>query len=899
MDPLLHSRHFRRVMTVLIVAAVIAASGIRLSPFSESEQGISQALSTFLLQQDTYLMHDGDTLNRTVIVPEGTYLVVKSDQLNINANVKVSGSGGFVVENGAVLVLENVNFSSTDEDRSTPVFYVYGDMVMNDGTIGNFSCLSAGSDSDYGKGGAAAICVVDGTFTMNGGAIFNNSNITTKEAAFGGALRAEGENAAVIINDGKISGNEVLSSAVVTDSSTVGANALGGAIAVTEGASLTIRGGEISDNTAGSHEANADGADNSICSGNGGGIAVYSSSSDAISSIYLDGGSILNNKAYRTGGDKGTAWDSDQTYGGGIFSNSYTRAVLNSGRIAGNVSDDKGGGLFLDCDRSYGGASFQNTLVTGNEAEVVGGGLWFCPDGEADMFSEAKSDGIAIFGNTTARRGTDGAGDDIYVSPRSGDTGVFLTESMPGGGSNVWYQDGGAGSSRTTDSSTRYTSSETVASAVLLQASAVTNKPSEQAIDSAAKSATVVITGNSATYGGGVGSNHYLIFGTPTEEEEEEHDVPSVTPEPEKISINVNKVWVGDAGTEATVHLLANGEEAASAVLNADNDWTYTFTGIDKTDSDGNEITYTLTEDPISGYASEVSGDASSGFTVTNTKKISIKVTKTWIGDAGTEATVHLLANGEEAASATLTEDTGWTYTFTNLDQADSSGNEIAYTLTEDAIDGYETGITGDAAGGFTVTNTRKIDIPVTVNWIRIEGTEATVRLLANGTEVDNATLTASTGWEYTFVDLDQVDSEGNKIAYSLTEDAVSGYATDVSGDASSGFTVTNIETVNVHVEKSWSQGLEESVTVRLIINGESTETTLTLTEYTDTDDNPSTNGWNGDFENLPKYDNDGNKITYYVSEDTDVGNMIFYKYEVVTMSDYYFIVVNSYRTSG
>ncbi|MGI6217845.1 MAG: Cna B-type domain-containing protein, partial [Coriobacteriales bacterium] len=839
-------------------------------------------------------MHDGDTLDSIVDVPEGTYLVVKSDQDDHDANVEVTENGGFVVENGAVLVLENVNLSGDENERSMPVFSVYGDMVMNDGAVKNFSSTSTGSSSNYGKGGVPAICVVDGTFTMNDGTISGNSNTTTKEVAFGGALRAEGEDATVIINDGKISGNTVLSSAIVPDDLTVTANALGGAIAITEGASISISGGYISDNTAGSHEANASDADYWVCSGNGGAIAVYSSSSDTISSLYLEGGTIANNNAFRTDGDAEVATLSkNKTHGGGIFSNSYTRAVFNSGMISGNTSDDKGGGLFLDCEKEYGGATFKNTLVSGNEAEILGGGIWFCPTGESYMFSESKADGIALFDNTTTVRDSYGAGDDLYVSPRIGDTGVVLTDTMPGGGSNAWYQDGGAGTMRTSNLSSRYSSSDAEETSTVLQASAAINRPSEEARDGAIDSATVLVTDNHSTYGGGIGSNHCLIFGTPTSEEEEEFNVPGESNVPGDstipgsndnfdsgtISINVDKVWVGDAADSATVHLLADGTEVASAELTADNNWSYTFTGLSKADSDG-DIEYTLTEDSLDGYDTDITGSADEGFTVTNTKLIDIDVTKVWVGDAADSATVRLLADGEEVANYTLTADDDWTHTFTDLPQADSDG-DIEYTLTEDSLDGYDTEITGSADDGFTVTNTKLIDIAVDKVWVGDASDSATVRLLANNEEVANYTLTADDEWTHTFTDLPQADSDGD-IDYTLTEDQVEGYSSTVTENTDGSFTVKNISEaeVGVRVVKDW-RGMPEAVTVNLYGQSGDEDAALvesvTLDGVADTLSSDSDTGieygeddaWVAVFTGLPKYDSQtGAEITYSVTED-------------------------------
>lgn len=799
---LFQQKRFRRLpacLAAMLSMTCLAACNTDGSMDSASAAETASSVSTDSAQEDdVFVLHDGDTLDSIVTVAEGEYLVVKSDDENQDAEVKVTGSGGFVVEKGAVLVLENVNLRSDGEERSLPVFSVSGDMIMNDGAVMNFSSTTAGFASNYGTGGIPAICVVNGTFTMNGGVISGNRNTTTEEPAFGGALRAEGSEAEIIINDGTISGNSVSSSAAVKGSLTVTANALGGAIAATEGASLTINGGELSGNTAGSHEANAEDAEYDVCSGNGGAIAVYSSASTAISSLYLNGGSIMNNNAYRTNGDAGsTAWTVNQTYGGGIFSNVYTTAVLTAGTIAGNNSDDFGGGLFLDCDKTYGGASFSNTLVTSNEASVLGGGLWFCPSGGADMFSEAKADGIAVFGNTTTRRGTDGAGDDLYVTPRSGSSGVTLTSTMPGGGSNAWYQDGGASTTRTSSSGSRYAASvsASIASVSLLKASAVVNMPTEEARDSATAAAKLVVKDNQAAYGGGIASNHYLRFGTPTPEEEAEHvtpqptpaptptptptATPTATPESEKVSIQVNVVWIGDEGNSATVHLFANGTETANATLTAASGWTYTFTNLDRTDSSGNTITYTLTEDAIEGYESDITGDAASGFTVTNTKKIDITVTKNWVrqdGDiaTGTEATVHLFANNIEVGSVTLTEANGWTYTFTNLDQADSSG-DIEYTLSEDPIEGYVTEISGDAASGFIVSNI--ISVTVSVSKIYDGGTtipsSVIIKLKINGALSNQSlVLSANTNWAGSFTNLPKYDVEGNLITYDVIEAA-------------------------------------------------------------------------------------------------------------------------------
>ncbi|MGI5887813.1 MAG: Cna B-type domain-containing protein [Oscillospiraceae bacterium] len=111
-----------------------------------------------------------------------------------------------------------------------------------------------------------------------------------------------------------------------------------------------------------------------------------------------------------------------------------------------------------------------------------------------------------------------------------------------------------------------------------------------------------------------------------------------------------------------------------------------------------------------------------------------------------------------------------------------------------------------------------------------------------------------------------------------------------------------NIELTSVHVQKQWSQGLEDYITVRLIINDVPSDTIITISAGTDTD---GSGGWNNDFEGLAKYDAEGNEINYYVKEEAiysgGVDCTAFYKNQVVPDSSnpYSFTIFNSYSTAG
>ena len=93
--------------------------------------------------------------------------------------------------------------------------------------------------------------------------------------------------------------------------------------------------------------------------------------------------------------------------------------------------------------------------------------------------------------------------------------------------------------------------------------------------------------------------------------------------------------------------------------------------------------------------------------TNTSTAKVDVPVEKRWVGPAADKAVVRLLAGGADSGkSVELNEAGGWKDAFRGLPKYDAQGAEIAYTVAEDAVDGYKAEISGDAQTGFTVTNT-------------------------------------------------------------------------------------------------------------------------------------------------------------------------------------------------
>ena len=255
------------------------------------------------------------------------------------------------------------------------------------------------------------------------------------------------------------------------------------------------------------------------------------------------------------------------------------------------------------------------------------------------------------------------------------------------------------------------------------------------------------------------------------------------------------------------MHLLADGTDTGKTLtLDAAGNWVGSFADLAKYNADGAEIAYTVKEDALPNYNSQTTGDAAGGFTITNvnTEKVTVPVEKKWDdadnqdGKRPVSVTVHLLADGVDTGQMlTLDVTNSWKDTFANLPKYTPLGAEITYTVSEDAVDGYTFAIAGDAATGLTVTNTHTpatTEVKVTKTWVGEKGSSVTVHLLADGVDTGKTlTLDAAGNWTGSFTDLPKY-KDGAEIAYTVKEDAVEGYTSEVTGDAATGFTVTNTE---------------------------------------------------------------------------------------------------------
>ena len=356
--------------------------------------------------------------------------------------------------------------------------------------------------------------------------------------------------------------------------------------------------------------------------------------------------------------------------------------------------------------------------------------------------------------------------------------------------------------------------------------------------------------------------------------------------------VTVTKVWSdannqdGKRPASIQVQLKANGVNSGAPItLNADNNWTYTWTGLAKMAA-GEEIQYTVVESGVpTDYTSSTSGDMDTGFTITNSyapEQTSVSVSKAW-DDANNQdgirpasVTVQLKANNVASGDpVTLSAANNWGHTWSGLNKM-ANGAEIIYTVAETSEhDGYEmASITGNAADGYTITNSHTpavTSVSVTKVWNDAENQDGIrpasvqVQLKANG-EPEGNPVTLSTTLTHTWNNL-PVNENGEEIDYTVEEVAVpSGYTKAVTGSAENGYTITNTHVpakTSVSVTKVWEDNNNEagsrpaSVTVQLKAGTVNSGAAVTLN---------ADNQWTYTWTDLDVYAN-GAEIAYSVDE--------------------------------
>ncbi len=541
-------------------------------------------------------------------------------------------------------------------------------VVMKGGVIRKNGIVVTGDTNGYHLTSSGVMLMGNARFDMSGGSIEGKSGYRGSAVLAYSEGEGDSQRAKFTMAGGQISGNR---------SSKLEAGSLdpSGAVHIEGNAEFTMTGGEIKNNVV-------------TGNGKGGGVCVVDPGcqgrENGNTAFTMQGGSVSGNSA---------------SAGGGVYS--YSDGVtLSAGEIKDNTAWSMGGGVYSEGNEylGYSTLHIENACVVDNHADGQGGGMWFCPTGDAKVYVQ---DGGLIARNTAYE-----AGDDfVFTGFKDAKYKLTLANRAPGGGKVSWYRDGGLFKPYGTIAATnpkipRFSpdgdNGDPLSFTDATPNVALKSVMSEDVYNLGGGQASLTISGNTAPLGGGIGANGGVVIGRS-----------------ENIDIPVEKVWQNPKiphPNEVKVNL-KNGKTVIDSITLSESDgWEGVFSNLPKCDASGAVIDYTVAEDAVEGYSSKVSGDAERGFTVTNAVKtgeldvskavaaregLAVDADKTFeFAVEATDAAGHGVSGAYGDATfkdgkATLKLKDGQTARITGLPAG------TAYTVTERAADGYKAAVNG------------------------------------------------------------------------------------------------------------------------------------------------------------------------------------------------------------
>ena len=588
-------------------------------------------------------------VDSTVTIPSGKTITLTDEGKGLSVLVKNGFAGPvFRVEEGAALIVDgSFNFSCFRIAKGS-FAEVNGAMTLGGGTITRMSL----SGSSMG-----AITVNGGSFTMENGEI---SSVSASSADCGAVYVKNG--GTFTMNGGEITGCTFKGQ-------------YSGAVALADG-TMTMTGGTISGSTASNYNA-------------AGGVLV-----NGTSSLSMSGGTIADNTAKRGGGvcvrengtfamtggtisGNSTAVDDNTIQlpnagGGGVFVEDNASFEMTNGTISGNKTNGMGGGVataVLSEADTVGGGRFHMTggTISDNTASCGGG-----------VYSWSGRDRVVLEGGNIVNNTAERQGGGVYVSHAPWSITIknalitANTAAIQGGG--IWSCPKGTVSLGT-------------------DAAVFGNTAGKSADDAAflVKYSEGLSTGfTGKMYGGG-----------------------RVT------WYRDTAVILGDANYGAVAgdrYDAANPGAPIEPVSGAIKG--YGLKAVVSAESKA--LAETAPLKIMNNTAERGGGVGTNGEVIipgedTPENPVSLTVHKVWSGasEYPTAVTVNLIRIAQDGTRTVIgtvllseksTDKDGktWSYTFTNLDGA------YTYTVEEEAVDGFNTSISGSMTDGFTITNSKK-----------------------------------------------------------------------------------------------------------------------------------------------------------------------------------------------
>lgn len=614
------------------------------------ESTLQQAVDVAAEGNTTITANKSFIVDGTVTIPSGKTITLTDEGKGLSIVFKNGFTGpAFRVEPDAALILDGSFNFSCFRIANGSFAEVNGAMTLNGGTITRMSL----SGSNMG-----AITVDGGSFTMGNGEL---SSISASSSANCGAVYVK-NGGKFAMNGGKITG-------------CMFKNQYSGAVALANG-TMTMTDGTISGNTASEHNA-------------AGGVLV-----NGTSSLAMSGGTIADNTAKRGGGvcvrengtftmsggtisGNSTAVDSDTIQlpnagGGGVFVEDNASFEMTNGTITGNKTNGMGGGVataVLSENDTVGGGRFHMTggTISDNTASCGGG-----------VYSWSGRDRVVLEGGNIVNNTAHRQGGGVYVSHAPWSITIknalitANTAAIQGGG--IW--------------------SCPVGTVSLGTDAAVFGNTAGKSADDAAFllkwNETYSTSFSGKMYGGGLVTWY--------------RDTSIGAGDPNYGAFGGDRYDAANPGAPVKPASGATNGYGLKAVVSAES----------------KALAETAPLKIMGNTAERGGGVGTNGEVIipgedTLENPVSLTVHKVWSGASAypTAVTVNLIRiakDGTRTAIGTVllsersTDKDGktWSYTFANLDGA------YTYTVEEEAVDGFNTSISGSMADGFTITNSKK-----------------------------------------------------------------------------------------------------------------------------------------------------------------------------------------------
>lgn len=614
------------------------------------ESTLQQAVDVAAEGNTTITANKSFIVDGTVTIPSGKTITLTDEGKGLSIVFKNGFTGpAFRVEPDAALILDGSFNFSCFRIANGSFAEVNGAMTLNGGTITRMSL----SGSNMG-----AITVDGGSFTMGNGEL---SSISASSSANCGAVYVK-NGGKFAMNGGKITG-------------CMFKNQYSGAVALANG-TMTMTDGTISGNTASEYNA-------------AGGVLV-----NGTSSLAMSGGTIADNTAKRGGGvcvrengtftmsggtisGNSTAVDSDTIQlpnagGGGVFVEDNASFEMTNGTITGNKTNGMGGGVataVLSENDTVGGGRFHMTggTISDNTASCGGG-----------VYSWSGRDRVVLEGGNIVNNTAHRQGGGVYVSHAPWSITIknalitANTAAIQGGG--IW--------------------SCPVGTVSLGTDAAVFGNTAGKSADDAAFllkwNETYSTSFSGKMYGGGLVTWY--------------RDTSIGAGDPNYGAFGGDRYDAANPGAPVKPASGATNGYGLKAVVSAES----------------KALAETAPLKIMGNTAERGGGVGTNGEVIipgedTLENPVSLTVHKVWSGASTypTAVTVNLIRiakDGTRTAIGTVllsersTDKDGktWSYTFANLDGA------YTYTVEEEAVDGFNTSISGSMADGFTITNSKK-----------------------------------------------------------------------------------------------------------------------------------------------------------------------------------------------